>query len=238
MAAAVALLVSLTTLRGEDVVKQGKAVVRAIHGTVQWRVGDHRWQKLRVGSELAAGLEIRTGVDSYTDLSINNAGSIRLTSDSTLALRQMTSTKTLFERRHDETLLNLKSGELSSIVNKKSARSRYELHTPHGTASFDSGVFYARIRKAPDGYEFVTFGSAEGKVACSAEVDGNPVTQTLASEQEWTPGAGGLRQMDPDEAARARSLFVIVCPCFVQPPPSALAPAGLDRLRLAKFPAL
>jgi len=162
LAAAVALLVSLTTLRGEDATKEGKATVRKVHGKAWFQAPDKSWRKLKRNADFPAGVVIKTGPDSYTDLHVNGISSVvRINGDSTLEIQKMNYRGALFSG-DQETLLNLKTGEILGNVKKISAGSRYEIQTPRGTASIRGRDFKIEVVEAAGGYQLVTFTAVQG----------------------------------------------------------------------------
>jgi len=184
LATAVALLASLTAVLGQELTKEGKATVRVVHGTVQWRSSDQPWDKLRVNQQLAAGVTIQTGPDSYTDISANGISSvIRINADSRLDLEKMTYGGSLLSG-DQETLVDLKTGEIVGNVKKISDGSRFRIHTPDGTAFIQGADFRIEAQPAVGGAFKVIYTCVQGRMSCSTGQE----AATLATGESWIPG--------------------------------------------------
>lgn len=170
----------------------GKAIVRTIHGTVEYSADGSSWNKLHVNMELDPGAKIRTAPDSTCDLNVNNSASVvRVLEDTTMSIPTMNRTGSGYEA-DTTTMLDLQSGILTGNVKKLAANSRYEITTPHGVAGIRGTDFRIEVRMAPDGKVIVTFASLTGEVFVSAVVEGNTVVKVLHTGQYWTPGVGDV----------------------------------------------
>ncbi len=195
VACALALaFVGVATLKSaEDGSVQGKAIVKAVHGNVQYQSGGG-WSELRVNTVLEAGAVIRTGPDSSADVSVNGTSSaLRVEAESTVAISSMTRTDS--SRDSDqETLLDLQDGAILGNVKKISANSHYEIKTPHGVAGIRGTDYHVKSKLEADGRHRVTFTSVSGQVIVSAVVDmgGPSVVKVLRDGESWTPGYGDV----------------------------------------------
>jgi hypothetical protein len=192
-------LAAITSLRAVDEGrKEGKAVVRSVHGQVDYLDGTI-WHPVRVNMKLAAGATIRTGKDGVADISVNGTTSaVRITNSTTLQITGMSYVGSLREG-DTTTTLNLVSGSVLGNVKKISANSRYEIMTPHGVAGIRGTDFQVEAVPVtnPDGTQsyIVTFTSITGTVTVSAVINGQTVTKTLTTATSWQIGvttAGGV----------------------------------------------
>lgn len=199
---------------------QGKAIVRAIHGTVDFSTDGTTWNRLRVNMELDPGVKIRTAPDSYCNLNINgSASAVRVAEDTIMAVPTMSRTG---ESRDSDTttMLDLQSGTILGNVKKLAGNSRYEITTPHGVAGIRGTDFQVVVTLGTDGRVVVTFTSVTGEVLVSAVIDGNTVVKVLHDGESWTPGNGDVA---PTPLQVLQSIQVILTemmnPLSVLPPP-------------------
>lgn len=114
--------------------KQGKAQVRAIHGSARYSTGGGTWLELTPGTVLYSGSIIATTAGSHVDLYLGvNGPVVRVEEDSQVGLDKLTYTDTGADAVV-ETQLNLTKGTLVGSVRKLAAASRYEIKTPAGVA--------------------------------------------------------------------------------------------------------
>jgi hypothetical protein len=199
VACAVALaFVGVATLKSaEQGSTQGKAIVKTVHGNVQYQPAGGNWSELRVNTVLDAGASIRTGPDSSADVSVNGTSSaMRVEADTTVAISTMTRTDSGRDA-DSETLLDLQDGAILGNVKKISANSRYEIKTPHGVAGIRGTDYHILSKMEADGRHKVTFTSISGQVIASAVVDmgGPSVVKVLRDGESWTPGYGDVIQI-------------------------------------------
>jgi hypothetical protein len=183
-------LAGVTTLRSaEEGRKEGKATVRAVHGTVQYQdVQNGPWLPVKPNMRFAPGITIRTGPDGMADISVNGtASAVRLTNNTTLKIPTMFYVGSAREG-DTTTMLNLESGSVIGNVKKITANSRYEIVTPHGVAGIRGTDFLVEAIPTPDGKFDVTFSSITGVITVSAVINGVTVTHTLTTGMSWEIG--------------------------------------------------
>jgi hypothetical protein len=188
--ALVLALAGATTLHSaEEGLKQAKATVRTVHGTVDYQDQQNgAWLPVRPNMKFAAGITIRTGADGTTDISVNGtASAVRLTNNTTLKIPTMSYVGSAREG-DTTTMLNLESGSVIGNVKKISANSRYEIMTPHGVAGVRGTDFRVEAVPTPDGKFDVTFSSITGVITVSAVINGVTVTHTLTTGMSWEIG--------------------------------------------------
>ncbi len=189
--ALVLALSGATTLRSaEEGVKEGKATIKAIHGTVEY-LDNGAWVPARVNMKFGPGAAIRTAADGTADMSINGLSSAaRITNNTVLRIPTMSYVGS--EREGDRTtLLNLETGSIIGNVKKITANSRYEITTPHGVAGIRGTDYGASTFSNPDGTGTSTFSSFSGTVQAVGKVNGTMETFTLHSGESITFGGLG-----------------------------------------------
>jgi hypothetical protein len=187
--AAALVLVGVYNLKAADTAKIAtKATVRSIHGSVTYQTPSGAWEPLKINMELDAGVNIRTGADSYTDLSINGVTSVaRITENTMIAIPEMD--RVGAGRDADtETTLDLTTGTVLGNVKKLSANSHYEIKTPHGVAGIRGTDWQVTV--GLDGV--TTFTSVQGQLIVSAVLNNVPVVKVLRDGESWTPGVGDV----------------------------------------------
>ncbi len=188
--AVVLALAGVTTLHSaEEGLKQAKATVRSVHGTVDYQDKQNgAWLPVKPNMKFAAGISIRTGADGTADISVNGtASAVRLTNNTTLEIPTMSYVGTAREG-DTTTMLNLKSGGILGNVKKISANSRYEIMSPHGVAGVRGTDFAVEAIPTSAGVFDVTFSSVTGVITVSAVINGVTVTHTLTTGMSWTIG--------------------------------------------------
>lgn len=130
----VALAAMFFTTSVQADVKQGKAVVRAIHGSAKYTKGGGVFVPLKVGDTLYAGNAITTAGDSQVDLFLGDNGPVvRITDATTLNFDKLSINNTGAEKVI-ETQMDLKNGRILGNVKKLAQASRYEVKIPNGVA--------------------------------------------------------------------------------------------------------
>ncbi|MBI2950135.1 MAG: FecR domain-containing protein [Verrucomicrobia bacterium] len=108
----------------------GRAVIRAVRGTVEYFTTRDGWKPLRVGTVLGPSALIRTGVNSGTDLFLGENGpTVRLLAETTLGLDKLSLERTGVDVVI-ETFLDLQKGTIQGNVKPLAAASKYEVKTP------------------------------------------------------------------------------------------------------------
>ncbi|MBI1178220.1 hypothetical protein GC207_12365 [bacterium] len=114
--------------------KQGKAQVRAVHGSARYSTGGGTWLELTPGAVLYSGSTISTAAGSHVDLYLGiNGPVVRVDESTQVGIDKLTYTDTGADAVI-ETQLNLTKGTLIGSVRKLAAASRYEIKTPAGVA--------------------------------------------------------------------------------------------------------
>jgi hypothetical protein len=138
-------------------------------------------------TELPPGTTIQTSPDSYLWASVNGLSSVvRIGANSTLQLQTM-------EREGSArlgnftTVMDLKQGTMLCSVRKLSGQSRYEIHTPHGTAAVRGTDFQVTVTPSANKDCAVTFICLTGEIAVSATVEDAPVAYVLHTGEKWNP---------------------------------------------------
>jgi hypothetical protein len=237
VACALALaLVGVAALRSAEMGRtEGKAVVRAVHGSVEYEFNG-AWMPLKPNKELDPGVKIRTGPDSYADLFVNGSSTVRIAEDTTMIIPEMFRVGPV-RGADTETTLDLQNGTVLGNVKKLSANSRYEIKTPHGVAGVRGTDFEVTVKTEPNGGFVVTFTSVTGELIVSAIVGppGTPPTvKLLRTGESWTPGQGEVMPTPPEIIAAARFIidhFPPPGPIFFNvppppPPPQHVNPSG------------
>jgi hypothetical protein len=195
VACAVALaIVGVVSLRSAEMGRtEGKAIVRAVHGNVEFQ-SEGSWMPLRPNKELDPGVKIRTGPDSSTDLSVNGSTStVRIQENTTMVIPEMFRVGPV-RGADTDTTLDLQLGTVLGNVKKLSASSRYEIRTPHGVAGIRGTDFQVVVSMEVGGGYVVTFTSVTGQLTVSAVINPGeaPVVKVLRTGESWTPGQGDV----------------------------------------------
>lgn len=188
--ALVLALAGVTTLHSaEEGIKQAKATVRSVHGTVDYQDKPNGlWLPVKPNMKFAAGIAIRTGADGMADISVNGtASAVRLTNNTILKIPTMSYVGSAREG-DTTTMLNLETGAVIGNVKKITANSRYEIISPHGVAGVRGTDFRVEALPIPDGSFDVTFSSITGVITVSAVINGVTVTHTLTTGMSWEIG--------------------------------------------------
>ena len=176
---------------------QGKAEVKAYHGTAKYSTGGNVWVPVKVGTVLKAGAIIQTASDSTVDLNLGpNGPTVRVTPNTTLSFDKLAYTDTGADTVV-ETQLNLQSGRILGSVKKLAAASRYEIKLPTGVAGIRGTDYEVTAKRLSDGSFEIRVTSIKGTLIGSAVVNGNVVTGVVNTGETWTPG-GGVQKLSQD----------------------------------------
>lgn len=243
LACAVALaFLGATSLRSaENGRVEGKAIVRAVHGNVEYQENGS-WAPLRPNKELNPGVKVRTGPDSFTDLSVNGfTSTVRIQDNTTMVIPEMFRVGPGREADTDTTL-DLQLGTVIGNVKKLSASSRYEIRTPHGVAGIRGTDFQVTVVMETGGGYVVTFTSVTGELTVSAVINPGeaPVVKVLRTGESWTPGNGDIVPTPPqiiaadlgiiDSFTEITGPVSLPTPPHIPPFPSGGPPSGLPSL--------
>jgi hypothetical protein len=228
-ALALAFASAMTLRAAEEGIKQGKATVRSVHGTVEY-LDNNAWLPVKPNMKFQAGVTIRTGPDGSADISVNGtASAVRLTNNTTLQIPTMSYVGT--QREGDTTtMLNLQSGAILGNVKKITANSRYEIMTPHGVAGIRGTDYQVEAIPTSSGTFNVTFNSVTGVITVSAVINGVTVTHTLTTGMSWQIGDESPKQVssqvEADFQGQILNMVQAIAPgATIGPVPGGNAPA-------------
>ncbi len=186
-------LACVSTNANAQVMKKGKATVRAVHGPCKYSVAGGPWLPIKVNMTLLSGTSVKTeGPESWVDMNVNGVNStVRVAPNTTMKIDNMEYMGSS-SSGDTKTTLNLQSGNVLGNVKKLSASSDYDIRTPNGVAGIRGTDFSVKVEIQPDGNYRITFTSVVGQLVCAAIIPGvpNAVTKVLNDGQSWTPGVG------------------------------------------------
>jgi len=194
------------------------AKVTRIQGAARYTTDGTTWKTLRVGQSLPAGTVIQTAANSMVDLvlgpedtirlapqvtenftvlppaevifqPITGPDTLRLYSDTTLAIDRLTSTATGIDEVR-ETMLDLRAGAIFGKVKRMSAASRYEVKIPNGVAGIRGTVYHINAQ----GVVSVLVGTV---VLSVVGQDGRVITQVISAGYQYDVRTGQLTPL-PD----------------------------------------
>ncbi|MGA4644982.1 FecR domain-containing protein [Limisphaera sp. 4302-co] len=194
------------------------AKVTRIKGAARYSTDGTTWKTLRVGQALPAGTVIQTAANSMVDLvlgpedtirlapqvtenltvlppaevifqPITGPDTVRLYSDTTLAIDRLTSTTTGIDEVR-ETMLDLRAGAIFGKVKRMSAASRYEVKIPNGVAGIRGTVYHINAQ----GVVSVLVGTV---VLSVVGQDGRVITQVINAGYQYDVRTGQLTPL-PD----------------------------------------
>jgi hypothetical protein len=194
------------------------AKVTRIQGAARYTTDGTTWKALRVGQSLPAGTVIQTAANSMVDLvlgpedtirlapqvtenftvlpppevifqPITGPDTLRLYSDTTLAIDRLTSTATGIDEVR-ETMLDLRAGAIFGKVKRMSAASRYEVKIPNGVAGIRGTVYHINAQ----GVVSVLVGTV---VLSVVGQDGRVITQVISAGYQYDVRTGQLTPL-PD----------------------------------------
>jgi hypothetical protein len=191
--------IALMTMLAADTVnaqstKQGKAQVRAVHGSARYSTGSGAWLELKAGETLYAGSVVATAAGSHVDLYLGvNGPVVRVAEDSQMSLDKLTYTDTGADAVI-ETQLKLTKGTLIGSVRKLAAASRYEITTPAGVAGIrgtDYVITHTLILYILKGLAHVAY----------VLPDGNILSESVSTGEVFVP-PGSKRAITKEEYDR------------------------------------
>ena len=119
----------------------GRAEVRGILGNVTYATAPGAWVPLRMKNVLTSGSIIKTGPRSAVDLFLGKSGgTIRLTENSTLAIRKLTLSEVAGEILADMEF-DLQEGTILGSGSKLSQASHFEVKIPTGIIGVGEGQY-------------------------------------------------------------------------------------------------
>jgi hypothetical protein len=187
--AATLVAAALTSAAYAQAMKQGTAIVRAIHGDAKYSTDGGVWIPLKANTVLRSGTTIQTGAgDSRVDLYLpENGPVIRVTANTTVSLDRLAFSKTGADDVID-TQLNLRTGRIQGNVKKLAAASKYEIKTPNAIAGIRGTEYDISSYRLADGTIQDSFTSITGTLVV-AEI-GGPTVVVRTGETFVTGGVG------------------------------------------------
>jgi len=207
----------------EEGLKEGKATIRAMHGSVEY-FDNGTWLPAKPNMKFGPGIAIRTGADGVADLAVNGMSSaVRLTNNTVLRIPTMSYVGS--DQEGDRTtMLNLESGSIIGNVKKITANSRYEIMTPHGVAGIRGTDFAVEVIRYDNINFRVTFSSISGVITVSAVVNGTTETRTLNTGMSWTIGED-VKRISPEYLEYLQRQIINLVMSMVPPGP-IVSPRG------------
>lgn len=156
-------------------VKQGTAVVKALHGSASYvdELGFNH--PLAIGTVVKQGQTVKTAPNSSVDLFLaENGPGVALEEDSMLTLDRLSSMQSVLGTLID-TRLDLRQGKMYGTVDKLLPGSHYEVKTPTGVATVRGTEFFIDTRS---GTVFVTSGTVN--VTVTLLLKSGPISRTIA----------------------------------------------------------
>lgn len=154
--------------------KLGRIKAAKVQGTATKLAADGATATLKDGDEVTETETIITGKDSSIVLVFQNGSSVRLGSETRLAIDEfkmdplaapISSAGTLKkEPTKSKTTLNLSYGEMVGDVKKLNSSSSYSIKTPVGAAGIRGTIYRIVFKPSSNGKAFFTISTAEGKV--------------------------------------------------------------------------
>jgi hypothetical protein len=187
--ALVLVSVGLTSMVvAEGTARDGKAIVRSMHGDVQYQVAGGEFKKLRTNMELTKDTVLKSAAGAEAYLQVNGfTSTVKLTESTEMTLEKMEQIGG-FVGGDSTTDLKLASGTLLGSVRKISANSEYKVAVPNGVAGIRGTDFQVTVTYNGAGSFTVQFTSVTGQISC-AVVNAPPGSQTtanLTTGQTWT----------------------------------------------------
>lgn len=201
------------------------AKVTRIKGAARYSTDGTTWKTLKTGQTLAPGTVIQTAANSMVDLvlgpedtirlapqvtenftvlppaevvfqPITGPDTVRLYSDTTLAIDRLTSTATGMDEVR-ETTLDLRAGAIFGKVKRMTAASRYEVKIPNGVAGIRGTIYHINAQ----GVVSVLVGTV---VLSVVGQDGRVITQVIHAGYQYDVRTGQLTPL-PDTLAQEMS---------------------------------
>lgn len=174
---------------GAQSVKDGKATVKFVSGTVKCAGADGAAVEVKKDMEIPVGATIQTSEaeDSYVDLRLNGETALlRVAPGTTVKVEKMAA----LGDTDTDTTLDLKEGSVLGSVKKLSKASHFDVKVANGVAGIRGTDFGVTVKKLTTGNFEVTFACVQGEVVATAIIPGrlDPITNVLRDRQSWTPG--------------------------------------------------
>jgi hypothetical protein len=203
------------------------ALVRSMHGSVEYKFGSEPFKPLRTNQELPPGTLLKSGPGAEAYLQVNGLTStIKLTENTTVTLATMLS----WPSGDSSTNLKLDGGEILGSIKKLPANSDYKITVPNGVASIRGTDVDVKVVLGANGAITVTFTSVTGVLLCQVNAPlgqtADQATKTLNTGESWTVTGnvngttltlGVLTPLTPLQRAAFNSAFGVF-PTPVPPP--------------------
>ncbi len=230
----IALVAMLTASTGQaQSTKQGKAQVRAVHGSARYSTGGGAWLELTPGTTLNSGAVVSTAAASHVDLYLGiNGPVVRVSEDTQMSIDKLTYTDTGADAVI-ETQLNLTKGTLIGSVRKLAAASRYEIKTPAGVAGIrgtDYVITHTLMLLILKGLGHVAYILPDGNILSESVSTGEsfipPGKKGLISKQEYDRWSPVIQILLAPEGVDSTSLKLN--PVYVNPQTGFTSPVEED----------
>lgn len=243
------------------------AKVTRIKGAARYTTDGTTWKSLRVGQSLPAGTVIQTAANSMVDLvlgpedtihlapqvrenftvlppaevvfqPITGPDTVRMYSDTTLAIDRLTSTATGIDDVR-ETLLDLRAGAIFGKVKRMTAASRYEVKIPNGVAGIRGTIYHINAQGVVSvlvGTVVLSVVGQDGRVITQVIHAGyqydvrtgqlTPIPDTLRQEMADAAQVIGTGEMAPPTIYTQDQTTIFVSPTTGARPPASSGPGG------------
>jgi hypothetical protein len=173
-----------------EATRDGKAIVRSIHGDVTYQAEGGEFKKLRTNMELGPKTLLQSGADGVAYLQVNGyTSTVKLTENTKVTLAEMEQMGGMVGG-DSKTNLKLDKGTVLGSVRKLSANSTYEVAVPNGVAGIRGTDFSVTVTVNANGSFTVDFRSVTGQLLCSVTpIGGGPgpnQQNNLTTGQTWT----------------------------------------------------
>jgi hypothetical protein len=175
-----------------------QALVLSLHGKCEYSDDDTTFTKLKTGHVLKQGAVVRTGDGGRVDLFFRRIGtSVRLQPGTEVVLEKMDRHMSDGEAVMD-TLLNLRSGRIFTVVRSHVPGSTFEIRNAAGRSVVESGEAEGQYIITADGTHVT-----EKHSAANLKVVGETGITVVSPGMKFSPKDGAMNPVKPKEAVKA-----------------------------------